>query len=270
MKNMRISIVTATWNSAATVGDTLRSVVAQVLPEGVEVEHVVVDGASADATAAVVEGMRGEYERRGMALRWVSEPDKGIYDAMNKGVRLATGDVVGILNSDDFYSDEGVLAAVARELAQGKADAVYGDIHYVRGEDLKRCVRYYSSRYFRRWMMVMGYQPAHPSFYCRRECYERYGAFDISLRIAADFENLLRLIYKHRIKTRYIPMDFVTMREGGASTDGLGSHMRILREHYRAYRKNGVYAGYCLDVLRYPLKLIEVAVSRAFPDALKR
>lgn len=270
MKNMRISIVTATWNSAATVGDTLRSVVAQVLPEGVEVEHVVADGASADATAAVVEGMRGEYERRGMALRWVSEPDKGIYDAMNKGVRLATGDVVGILNSDDFYSDEGVLAAVARELAQGEADAVYGDIHYVRGEDLTRCVRYYSSRYFRRWMMVMGYQPAHPSFYCRRECYERYGAFDISLRIAADFENLLRLIYKHRIKTHYLPMDFVTMREGGASTDGLGSHMRILREHYRAYRKNGVYAGYCLDVLRYPLKLIEVAVSRAFPDALKR
>ena len=124
--------------------------------------------------------------------------------------------------------------------------------------------------WFRRWMMVMGYQPAHPSFYCRRGCYERYGAFDISLRIAADFENLLRLIYKHRIKTRYIPMDFVTMREGGASTNGLSSHMRILREHYRAYRKNGVYAGYCLDVLRYPLKLIEVAVSRVFPDALKR
>ena len=261
---MKISIVTATYNSAATVRNTIESVLGQSYGD---FEHIIVDGLSKDDTVAICRSYEERYRGR---LRIISERDRGIYDAMNKGVRLATGDVVGILNSDDFYSDEGVLAAVARELAQGKADAVYGDIHYVRGEDLKRCVRYYSSRYFRRWMMVMGYQPAHPSFYCRRECYERYGAFDISLRIAADFENLLRLIYKHRIKTRYIPMDFVTMREGGASTDGLSSHMRILREHYRAYGKNGVYAGYCLDVLRYPLKLIEVAVSRVFPDALKR
>lgn len=261
---MKISIVTATYNSAATVRNTIESVLGQSYGD---FEHIIVDGLSKDDTVAICRSYEERYRGR---LRIISERDRGIYDAMNKGVRLATGDVVGILSSDDFYSDEGVLAAVARELAQGEADAVYGDIHYVRGEDLKRCVRYYSSRYFRRWMMVMGYQPAHPSFYCRRECYERYGAFDISLRIAADFENLLRLIYKHRIKTRYIPMDFVTMREGGASTDGLSSHMRILREHYRAYGKNGVYAGYCLDVLRYPLKLIEVAVSRVFPDALKR
>lgn len=261
---MKISIVTATYNSAATVRNTIESVLGQSYGD---YEHIIVDGLSKDDTVAICRSYEGRYRGR---LRIISERDRGIYDAMNKGVRLATGDVVGILNSDDFYSDEGVLAAVARELAQGEADAVYGDIHYVRGEDLTRCVRYYSSRYFRRWMMVMGYQPAHPSFYCRRECYERYGAFDISLRIAADFENMLRLIYKNGISTRYIPMDFVTMREGGASTDGLGSHMRILREHYRAYRKNGVYAGYCLDVLRYPLKLIEVAVSRAFPDALKR
>lgn len=261
---MKISIVTATYNSAATVRNTIESVLGQSYGD---FEHIIVDGLSKDDTVAICRSYEERYRGR---LRIISERDRGIYDAMNKGVRLATGDVVGILNSDDFFSDEGVLAAVARELAQGEADAVYGDIHYVRGEDLKRCVRYYSSRWFRRWMMVMGYQPAHPSFYCRRGCYERYGAFDISLRIAADFENLLRLIYKHRIKTRYIPMDFVTMREGGASTDGLSSHMRILREHYRAYGKNGVYAGYCLDVLRYPLKLIEVAVSRVFPDALKR
>lgn len=261
---MKISIVTATYNSAATVRNTIESVLGQTYGD---YEHIIVDGLSKDDTVAICRSYEGRYGGR---LRIISERDRGIYDAMNKGVRLATGDVVGILNSDDFYSDEGVLAAVARELAQGEADAVYGDIHYVRGEDLTRCVRYYSSRYFRRWMMVMGYQPAHPSFYCRRGCYERYGAFDISLRIAADFENMLRLIYKHRIKTRYIPMDFVTMCEGGASTDGLSSHMRILREHYRAYRKNGVYAGYCLDVLRYPLKVMEVAVSRAFPDALKR
>lgn len=261
---MKISIVTATYNSAATVRNTIESVLGQSYGD---FEHIIVDGLSKDDTVAIC---RSYEERYGGRLRIISERDRGIYDAMNKGVALATGDVVGILNSDDFFSHSEVLARIAAAMESGEADAVYGDIHYVRGEDLTRCVRYYSSRYFRRWMMVMGYQPAHPSFYCRRECYERYGAFDISLRIAADFENLLRLIYKHRIKTRYIPMDFVTMREGGASTDGLSSHMRILREHYRAYGKNGVYAGYCLDVLRYPLKLIEVAVSRVFPDALKR
>lgn len=261
---MKISIVTATYNSAATVRNTIESVLGQSYGD---FEHIIVDGLSKDDTVAICRSYEERYRGR---LRIVSEKDRGIYDAMNKGVALATGDVVGILNSDDFFSHSDVLARIAAAMESGEQDAVYGDIHYVRGEDLKRCVRYYSSRYFRRWMMVMGYQPAHPSFYCRRECYERYGAFDISLRIAADFENMLRLIYKNGISTRYVPMDFVTMREGGASTDGLGSHMRILREHYRAYRKNGVYAGYCLDVLRYPLKLIEVAVSRVFPDALKR
>ncbi|MDE5890148.1 MAG: glycosyltransferase, partial [Bacteroidales bacterium] len=137
--------------------------------------------------------------------------------------------------------------------------------HLVVPDELTKCVRYYSSRFFQSWMMVFGYQPAHPSFYCRRECYEKYGTFDISFKIAADFENMLRLIYLNNIRTCYIPMDFVTMRQGGASTNGILSHKNIIMDHYRAYRKNGVLYGYFFDIMRYPLKLGELMLSKTFP-----
>lgn len=253
---MKISIVTAAYNSAATLPDTMRSVLAQSYPDW---EHIIVDGASKDSTVELLRGMEPSYGGR---LRWVSEPDHGIYDAMNKGIAMATGDVIGILNSDDFFTGPGVLTRVATEMLADDVDAVYGDIHYVDEGDLERPVRYYSSRGFTRRRMLLGYQPAHPSFYCRRSVYERYGAFDTDFRVAADFENMLRLIYIHRIRTRYVPMDFVTMRTGGASTAGLASHRRILRDHYRAYTKHRLPVAYVLDVLRYPLKLAELVRGR--------
>lgn len=253
---MKISVITATWNSAATVRHTMESVLAQTHSD---IEHIIVDGGSRDATMDIVRELEPRYGGR---LRYVSERDRGIYDAMNKSLRMATGDVVGILNSDDFYSSPGVLERVARALDEEDIDAVYGDIHYVSCADIDRCVRYYSGAYFHRWMMLLGYQPAHPSFYCRREMYERFGGFDLQLRIASDFDNMLRLIYRHRIRLRYLPMDFVTMREGGASTSGLKSHWHILLDHYRSYTKNRLPAGWLLDPLRYPLKLVESAMGR--------
>lgn len=256
---MKISIITVTYNSSDTVRDTLESVLSQTYPD---FEHIIVDGKSKDNTVEICRSYETKYEGR---LKIVSEKDKGIYDAMNKGIRMSTGDVIGILNSDDFYTGPDVLARVNEELELGDLDAVYGDIHFVDTGDLNHCVRYYSSRFFQPWMMVFGYQPAHPSFYCRRECYEKYGSFDASFRIAADFENMLRLIYIHNIKARYISIDFVTMRQGGASTNGLHSHKRIILDHYRAYRKNGVSLGYCLDLVRYPLKVGELVLSKTFP-----
>lgn len=256
---MKISIITATYNSGATIRDTLESVLAQTYPD---YEHIIVDGKSKDNTIEICREYEPRYADR---LRIISEKDKGIYDAMNKGLRMATGDVVGILNSDDFYSNPNVLLTISEVFGCNDIDAVYGDIHFVAPTDLTKCVRYYSSRFFQSWMMVFGYQPAHPSFYCRRECYEKFGAFDISFKIAADFENMLRLIYLNNIRTCYIPMDFVTMREGGASTNGLNSHKRIILEHYQAYKKNGVTSGYCFDIMRYPLKLGELMLSKALP-----
>ena len=252
---MKISIITATFNSGTTIRDTMESVLAQSYAD---FEHIIVDGNSKDNTLEIVKELEPRYKGR---LRWISEPDRGIYDAMNKGIALATGNVVGILNSDDFYSSTDILKGITEAMEDESVGAVYGDIHFVDDGDLSRCVRYYSSRSFRRWKMLMGYQPAHPSFYCRRECYMRFGAFDIQFRVAADFEQMLRLIYLHRIRTRYLAMDFVTMRTGGASTNGLASHKRIILDHHRVFAKHGLRWGYVLDFIRYPFKVWEVILN---------
>lgn len=255
---MKISVITATWNSASTVRDTIESVLRQSYPD---IEHIIVDGGSKDSTVDVIKEYEPRYNGR---LKWISEPDKGIYDAMNKGIAMATGDVVGILNSDDFYTSDDVLAHVASafEGLGDELDAVYGDIHFVDDSDLTKCVRYYSSAGFKRSKMRRGWMPAHPSFYCRKSVYEKFGMFDISFKIGADFENLLRLIFVNRIRTRYIPVDFVTMRTGGASTSGLASHKQIYRDHRRAYKKNGVYSNFFLEGIRYVEKLCELIVQK--------
>lgn len=253
---MKISIVTATYNSGKTLRDTMESVLHQTYPD---IEHIIIDGESKDNTMDIVRELEPRYNGR---LKYISERDKGIYDAMNKGISLASGDVVGILNSDDFFSSNYVIEIIASTLSNSELDAVYGDIHFVEDEDLKKCVRYYSSSSFRPWMMRLGFQPAHPSFYCKKEIYDRHGDFDINFRIAADFENLLRLIYINRIKTGYIPLDCVTMRTGGASTSGVKSHVRILTDHLRAYRKNGVKSNVFLDISRYVYKIGEVLNSK--------
>ncbi len=251
---MTISIITATFNSGATLRDTIESVLAQ---DYSDIEYIIVDGASRDNTLDIIR----EYEPRFRGrMRWISEQDKGLYDAMNKGIGMASGDVVGILNSDDFYSSSDILSIVAREITD--VDAVYGDIHYVDASDLTRPVRRYSSRSFRPWMMRLGFMPAHPSFYCRRRVYQTYGLFDTSFRVAADFEQLLRLIFINRITLRYLPVDFVTMRTGGVSSSGFESHRKIFRDHQRAYKKNGVYSNIFLEGLRYLYKIYELIASK--------
>ena len=270
---MKISIITATFNSGRTVADTLESVLRQ---DYADYELIVKDGGSRDNTLDVCRS----YEARfGGRLRIIAEPDRGIYDAMNQGIAAATGDVVGILNSDDFYTAPDILSTVAAAFAANRAiDAVYGDVHYVDEADTSRLVRYYSSRRFSRWQMRFGFMPAHPSFYCRRAVYERFklnaaaiegfkgnpdcAYFNTTYRIAADFENLLRLIFVNRIATRYIARDFVTMRTGGASSSGLQSHKVIIREHLRAYRENGVRSNIVLEALRYPFKIAELLLGK--------
>lgn len=255
---MKISVITATYNSGKTLRDTIESVLNQDYPD---IEYIIIDGASKDNTTDIIR----EYECRfNGRLKWISEPDKGIYDAMNKGIAMATGDIVGILNSDDFYTSNNILATVASAFKNNSIDAVYGDIHYVNDNDLKKCVRYYSSKAFKRWQMRLGLMPAHPSFYCRKKLYEKYGGFDLSYKVAADFECLLRLIFVHKIRTQYIPMDFVTMRTGGASTSGLTSHKQILKDHLRAYKKNGVYSNVFFESLRYAYKVLDVSGQKIF------
>lgn len=255
---MKISIITAAYNSASTLGDTMHSVLSQSYGDW---EHIVVDGGSKDGTLELIRELEPRYGGR---LRWISEPDHGIYDAMNKGITMASGDVVGILNSDDFYTSDTILETVAREFEDKDIDAVYGDIHFVNDDNLTKCVRYYSSKSFRPWKMRMGFMPAHPSFYCKREIYNNYGSFDLGFKIGSDFENLLRLIYVNKITTKYIPFDFVTMRTGGASTSGVSSHKQISKDIVAALRKNNVWSNSFIVSLRFPIKLSEMMISRLF------
>lgn len=248
---MKISIITATYNSEKTLRNTLESILGQTYQD---YESIIVDGASKDGTMDLVREFEPRFQGR---MKWISEPDKGIYDAMNKGIRMASGEVVGILNSDDFYTSNDVLEAVAKTFEGSDIDACYGDIHYVNDNDLEKCVRYYSSAKFTPKRMMYGYIPAHPSFYCRKDVYQQYGLFDTSFKIAADFEQLLRLIYVEKIKTEYIPKDFVTMRTGGASNASLSSRIAIMKEHLRGFKKNGIRNNCFRLSLRYFSKLLE-------------
>ncbi len=247
---MRISLITVTYNSDTTLRGTIESVLSQTYSD---VEYIVVDGLSKDNTVEIIR----EYEPRfGGRIKWVSEHDKGLYDAMNKGIRMATGDVVGILNSDDFFTSNDILEKVAAGLTED-LDAVYGDIHFVSPENLHRCVRYYSSKIFKRGLMRMGFIPAHPSFYCRRVCFEKYGLYKTDYKIAADFDLLLRFIYVNNIRIKYLPIDMVTMRTGGASTNGFKSRAKGMNEQLRSFRENGIRTNRFILSLRYIYKITE-------------
>lgn len=253
---MKISIITATFNSGLTLRDTMESVLSQ---DYTDFEYIIIDGASTDNTLQLITDYQSKF---GDKLRYISEKDKGIYDAMNKGIKMATGDIVGILNSDDFYTSDDILSRVASALQNPNIDAVYGDIHFVKDSDLHTCVRYYSSKVFRRSLMRLGFMPAHPSFYLRRESFEKFGLYKTDYKIAADFEFLLRVIYKGRIRMQYMPVDMVTMRMGGASTSGFESHKRIMKEHLRAFRENGIYTNALLLSLRYIYKIGELLTNK--------
>lgn len=254
---MKISLITITYNSGKTLVDTIQSVLRQNYND---VEYIIIDGASKDNTVSIIKEYEAQFNGR---VKWITEPDNGLYDAMSKGIRMATGDIVGILNSDDFFTSNDVLQKVAQAFVEDcELDAVYGDVHFVHPSNLNKCVRYYSSKVFKRSLMKMGFMPAHPSFYIRKECFEKYGLYRTDYKIAADFEFLLRVIYKARIKTKYLPIDMVTMRTGGASTSGLDSHKRIMKEHLRAFHENGIYTNRLLLSLRYIYKIEELLWSK--------
>ena len=253
---IKISLITVTFNSDKTLKSTFDSTLKQSYKN---IEYIVIDGGSKDNTINLIK----EYVSKFQEIKWISEPDKGIYDAMNKGIRMATGEIIGILNSDDFFTSDDILQQISEVFEKNSnVDAVYGDIHFVNPENLKKSVRYYSSKVFKRSLMRFGFMPAHPSFYMRKTCFEKYGNYKTDYKIAADFEYLLRVIFKHKIRTQYIPIDMVTMRTGGASTSGLKSHLRIMKEHLRAFRENGIYTNAFLLSLRYFYKIGELIKSK--------
>lgn len=260
---MKISVITATWNSGKTIGDTLRSVLNQSFSN---VEHIIKDGGSKDDTLEICKNFEQKYYTdgdKGRTINILSDNDKGIYDAMNQGIVAATGDVIGILNSDDFYTSDDVLARVAEEFEKNpELEAVYGDIHFVKDENLKKCTRYFSSRYFRPWALRFGFMPAHPSFYVRREVYDKYGLYDLDFRTSSDFEMMVRLFVKEKIRAKYINKDFVTMRAGGESTAGLAAKKKVNQDIAGSLRKHGIYSNQVFQSMRYIWRIGELLYTK--------
>lgn len=251
---MTISLITATYNSEATIADTLKSVLAQTYKD---IEYWIIDGCSKDGTMDILKHYEPMFNGK---LHIISEPDKGIYDAMNKGIARATGDVVGLLNSDDYYTSDDALATIAHFFSHNDADAIYGDIHFVNDSNPEKCVRYYSSALFRPWLLRFGFMPAHPSFYVRREVYQKYGTYSLDYKIASDYDLMVRLLYKHRIKATYIKKDFVTMRTGGISTKSVKNRLLISREDVKACRRNGLYTNIAFISVKYLYKVFEFKI----------
>ena len=246
---MKISIITATYNSEAHIADCVRSVNSQTYDN---IEHIIIDGASKDNTINIIE------ETPNRVTKIVSEPDKGIYDAMNKGIIMATGDVVGILNSDDFFTSDDVIETVVDTFKNNDIDALYGDVHFVNPDDLTKSVRYYSSSIFKPSLFRFGFMPAHPSFYMKRECYEKYGLYALDYKIASDYDLLIRYLYKEKINYKYLKKDFVTMRTGGVSTENFNSRVTLNREIVKACKKYGIKTNMFLLSLKYLYKVFEL------------
>lgn len=250
---MKISIITATYNSAGTIKDTLESVLAQ---SHKDIDYWIIDGGSKDATIDIVRSYEPSFGGR---LHWISEKDRGIYDAMNKGLLRCTGDVVGILNSDDFFTSSDILERVASAMeTDSQLDAVYGDIHFIHDDAPEKVVRYYSSKRFAPRWLRFGFMPAHPSFYARRQVFEKFGVYSLDYKIAADYDMMVRLFVRHKIKACYLPLDFVTMRTGGASTKNLRSRMVLVKEDIKACRKYGVYTNSLFICMKFLYKIFEL------------
>jgi glycosyltransferase involved in cell wall biosynthesis len=227
---MKISVITACYNSASTIEETIMSVATQRYHD---FEHIIVDGGSTDETAATI------ARRREHIATILSERDHGMYDAMNKGIARATGDVIGFLNADDVYSDDTVLAQIASAFEHKDVDACYADLVYVDRMNPQRVVRYWKSQPYREGLLANGWMPAHPTFFVRRDVFREHGGFDLTFPHQADFDLSMRFFLKARIRAVYIPRVLVRMRSGGASS-GIMHIIRGNIEAYRACRKNGL------------------------------
>ena len=231
---MKFSIITVVYNNKDTIQDTINSVLSQ---KHDDIEHIILDGASTDGTAEVINETIKIHKEN---IKFISEKDNGIYDAMNKGIGLATGDIIGMLNSDDFYNNNNVISIVANEFMTKNVDSVFADLVYVRPEYSDKIVRYYSSANFDPKKMAYGWMPAHPTFFVRKELYDQYGLYKTDYQIAADYELIARFLVKNKVNYSYIPKVLVKMRTGGVSTRNLKSNWILNKEILRACAENGI------------------------------
>lgn len=248
---MKISIITVAYNSAKTIEDTIQSVLSQ---DYNAIEYIIIDGGSTDGTMDIV----NRYQDQISII--VSEPDKGIYDGMNKGVALATGEVVGILNSDDFYANPTVLSHIATKF-DSKTDAVYADLVYVDQIETDKVIRKWISGIYEQGAFKKGWMPPHPTLFVKNEIYKKFGSYSLKLRSAADYEFMLRVIHKHQIKLNYLPEIIVQMRAGGVSNASLKNRVKANKEDRLAWKMNDLKPG-ALTFIRKPLSKIKQFIKK--------
>lgn len=228
--SIKVSIITATYNSSKTIKDTLHSIQSQNFPS---IEHIIVDGVSQDNTIELIKSsdFKGQIH---------IEKDNGIYDAMNKGIGLANGEIIGILNSDDFYADETIIEKVVSIFNETGCDAVYGDLLYVSALDTSKVIRHWMSGDYKRDNFLKGWMPPHPTFFVKKELYEKHGLFNLSLWGAADYELMLRFLFKYQCSLVYLPQIMVHMRAGGQSNLSIFNRIRANMEDRKAWKINNI------------------------------
>jgi glycosyltransferase involved in cell wall biosynthesis len=252
---MKISIITITYNSAATVEDTIRSVVSQDYPD---LEYIIIDGKSKDNTLKIVEKYKDKI------TKVVSEKDKGLYDALNKGIKHATGDVIGMLHSDDLYANDQVISKVAAAFKKDTSvEGLYADLVFVNRNDTNKVMRVWNSGEYEEDAFVRGWMPPHPTFFVKKECYEKFGGFNTELKLSADYELMLRMIHKNKIKLAYIPEMIVKMRMGGVSNVSFFVKLKANLEDKMAWRLNDMRPGMMTAILK-PLRKIKQYFKRAY------
>ena len=244
---MLVSIITATYNSAATLRDCLQSVAMQSYAP---IEHIIIDGASKDDSLSIAQSFAHIAQVH-------SEKDQGIYDAMNKGIAHATGDIIGILNSDDFYVDERVIQDIVTVFENSNCDVVYADLQYVDRERTDKIIRTWKSGTMQQHSFLYGWMPPHPTVFVRRKVYEQYGAFNLSLKSAADYEFMLRVLYKEKCSVAYLPKTIVKMRDGGQSNQSIKHRIFANREDKKAWALNGLQPYFFTLLLKPARKLIQ-------------
>lgn len=244
--HVKVSIITVAYNASETIEETIKSVINQSYPN---IEYLILDGASSDDTPKIIESYSEQISY------WHSKKDNGMYDAINKGIEKATGEIIAILNSDDVYAHKHVIKAVVERLLNDKSDAVYGDLQYVDRADLKQVKRNWKSGKYKEGSFYYGWMPPHPSFFVKKECYKKYGVFNTELKSAADYELMLRFIHKNKISLSYINEVLVYMREGGLSNQTLLSRLRGNREDKLAWKINQLKPKWFTIILK-PLRKI--------------
>ena len=238
---MKVSIITVVFNGCNVIEECIKCVLGQ---SHKDVEHIIIDGNSTDGTLDVINRYKDKI------ARIVSEPDKGIYDALNKGIQLATGEVIGLLHSDDFYAHNRVIEKVADIFMKYKVDSCYGDLEYVGKNDTNKVVRYWKASKYSHGKFKYGWMPPHPTFFVKREVYEKYGHFNTDFRIAADYELMLRFLERYRISTYYIPEVLIKMRIGGVSNRSLRNLVIKSSEDYRAWKVNNLNGSFFTILLK--------------------